>query len=97
MKEMIDVQKRKKSSDYWRIWEDDLIGNYYEDYYRSIDPKQLEIEFNKDFNKLAGALIKLDVNERKVFIDFLAKFIEFYLEQKIDKEIDLSIRKILRF
>jgi hypothetical protein len=27
----------------------------------------------------------------------LAKFIEFYLEQKIDKEIDLSIRKILRF
>lgn len=97
MKETLEIQKHKKSSDYMRIWEDDLFGNYYENYYNDISSKQLDKEFNKELNSLVKTLNKLDANERKVFIDFLSKFIEFYLEQKIDKEIELSINKILKF
>lgn len=78
-------------------WNDSLIENFYLDYYRNLSSKELDKEFNNDIKTLTTTLSKLDDTERKAFIELLSIFIEFYLENKIEKEIDNSLFKILKF
>lgn len=83
-----------KKSDYWN---DSLIQDFYLNYYQNLNSKELDREFNKDIKLLTDALSKLPTSERKAFIQVLSRFIEFYLENKIEREIDGSLFKILKF
>lgn len=82
-----------KKTDYWN---DSLIQDFYINYYQNLNSKELDREFNKDIKLMADALSKLPSSERKAFIQVLSGFIEFYLENKIEREID-SLFKILKF
>lgn len=84
----------KKKSEYWN---DSLIEDFYLNYYQNLNSKELDREFNKDIKLLTDSLVKLPVSERKAFIQVLSNFIEFYLENKIEREIDDSLFKILKF
>lgn len=86
--------EKKRKLDYWN---DNLIQDYYINYYQNLSAKELDKEFNKDIRTLTKALSKLPDSERKAFIDVLSVVIEFYLENKIEKEIDHSLFKILKF
>jgi len=86
--------EKKKKLDYWN---DSLIQDYYINYYQNLSVKQLDEEFIKDIRTLTKALSKLPDSERKAFVDILSRIIEFYLENKIEKEIDQSLFKILKF
>ena len=79
------------------IWSDELITTYYSNYFDNISSKQLEKEFNSDILKLVKTLSKLSENDRKALIDTLARVIEFYIENKVEKEIEFSFHKILKF
>lgn len=79
------------------IWGDELITSYYSNYFESLSSKQLDKEFNNDILKLVKALSKLPDNERKIMIEALAKVIEFYIENKVEKEIEFSFHKLLKF
>lgn len=83
-----------KKFDYWN---DSLIQDFYLNYYQNLNSKELDREFNKDIKVLTEALSKLPTSERKAFIQVLSRFIEFYLENKIEREIDSSLFKILKF
>jgi len=86
--------EKKKKLDYWN---DSLIQDYYINYYQNLSIKELDEEFNKDIRTLTKALSKLPDSERKAFVNILSRVIEFYLENKIEKEIDRSLFKILKF
>jgi len=85
----------KKSSN--AIWSDDLISTYYSNYFVNLNSKQLDKEFNSDILMLVKALSKLPHNDRKALIEILARVIEFYIENKVEKEIEFSFNKILKF
>jgi len=86
--------EKKKKLDYWN---DSLIQDYYINYYQNLSIKELDEEFNKDIRTLTKALSKLPDSERKAFVNILSRVIEFYLENKIEKEIDRSLFKIIKF
>ncbi len=89
-----DLSTSKKSEN----WNDSLLQDFYINYYyQNLNSKELDKEFNKDIKILTGVLVKLPFSERKVFIKILSKFIEFYLESKIEREIDKSFYKVLKF
>jgi hypothetical protein len=85
----------KKSSN--AIWSDDLISTYYSNYFVNLNSKQLDKEFNSDILMLVKALSKLPDNDRKALIEALARVIEFYIENKVEKEVELSFNKFLKF
>jgi len=85
----------KKSSN--AIWSDDLISTYYSNYFVNLNSKQLDKEFNSDILMLVKALSNLPHNDRKALIEVLARVIEFYIENKVEKEIEFSFNKILKF
>lgn len=96
---MIDtIDKRKdmtiNSSSFWA---DEIFQNYYLSHFNSMSSKQLDIEFSKELNMLVKALKKLPDSERKSVIEALSKVIEFYIENKVEKELEFSINKILKF
>lgn len=79
------------------IWRDELITTYYSNYFETLNSKQLDKEFNSDILKLVRTLSKLPENERKALVEVLARVIEFYIENKIEKEIEFSFHKLLKF
>lgn len=76
---------------------DHMIQDYYIDYYQNLSSKELDKEFNKDILTLTKALSKLPESERKNLIEILSNLIEFYIENKIEKELNNSIFKIMKF
>ncbi|MDP4226273.1 MAG: hypothetical protein Q8910_07825 [Bacteroidota bacterium] len=92
------IDKRKEmTTQSSSFWEDEIFQNYYKNHFNSLSSKQLDKEFSKDLNMLAKTLKKLPENERKTFIEILSKEIEFYIENKVEKELEFSINKILKF
>lgn len=83
----------EKKVDYWN---DSMIQDFYLDYYQNMNSKELDQEFSKDLKTLTKTLGKLPSSERKAFIDVLSRVIEFYLDNKIEKEIDRLFLKILK-
>ena len=88
--------QNENKSNILKYWQDDLIHDYYINYYNNLSTKQLDLEFKKDIRNITNVLGKLSDSERKVFINFLSRLIEFYLNQKIEKEIDSSLSKLLK-
>jgi len=79
------------------LWGDDLMMTYYNNYYENLTSKQLDREFNNDISMLVNVLSKLPEHDRKKIIDVLARVIEFYFESKIEKEIEFTFHKLLKF
>jgi hypothetical protein len=90
----MSVKSEANKFDYWN---DSLIHEYYVDYYKDISSKELDVEFRKDVTSLSKVLSKLSDTEIKLFIDLLSKYIEFYISQKVEKELDKSIMQFLKF
>lgn len=97
MTELLNISNEKKSSQNLRVWEDDIFLDYYGNYYNDLSSKELDVDFNHELKILVQAMSKLNDPEKKALINLLAKVIEHYLEQKIDKELDFSFKKILKF
>lgn len=97
MNALSTIDSGKKSTKNLRIWNDDIFVDYYNNYYNDLNSKELDKDFSHELNVLVKALGKLNDSEKKALINLLAKVIEHYLEQKIDKEIDYSFKKILKF
>lgn len=81
----------------FNYWHDPLLQDFYLHFYQNLNSKELDKEFNRDIKMLTNTLTKLPDSERKVFIHVLARYIEFYIENKIEREIDSSLLKILKF
>jgi len=76
---------------------DDLISNYYKDHFYTTSSKQLDSDFNRDMKMLTKVLSEISESDRKAFIHLFSKVLEFYIENKLEKEIDQSFYKILKF
>jgi hypothetical protein len=87
--------KKNSKSNISRYWEDSLFDEFYYDYFDEMSSKELDKEFSKDIKYLSEILKKLSDSERKAFIEVLSKYIEFYIDHKVEKEIDNSLFKIL--
>lgn len=92
MELMVNGNKDFTSANGVEYWDD-----FYLDYYQNLSSKELDEEFNRDIELLTRVLSKLPVSDRKAFAQLLSKFIEFYLENKVEKEIDSFLFKILKF
>lgn len=99
MAETISIDRPKnhsKLSDQ-SIWGDKVIAAYYSNYFNNLTSKQLDREFNNNILALIKTLNNLSGNSRQQLIDILAREIEFYLKNKIEKELELSFDKLLKF
>jgi len=98
MEYLVNKKHNKESnSDALKYWQDNLVHEYYIDYYNNLSSKELDREFRNDIRTISKILAKLSDSERKLFIGFIPNFIEFYIGQKFEKEIDSSLSKILKF
>ncbi len=75
----------------------DLIQDYYMNFYNNLTAKEQDELFSNDIRMLVGVLNKLPESKRKSFIQLFANLVEFYLENKIENEINESIFKVLKF
>jgi len=80
-----------------KYWSDDLVYLHYLDHFDNLSSKELDQELRKDIKTLTIALSKLTDEDKDAFINVLSNLIDFYLNQKIEKEIDSSFSKILNF
>lgn len=88
------IQSEVKKRDYT---DDVLIKHYYSQYFQNLTSKELDKNFNKDILSLTKALSKLPKEERSTLIKALSRIVEFYVESKVEKEIDLSFSKLFKF
>lgn len=98
MKTTLNKEQKLKFSDKISLksyWNDSMIQDYYSDYYNSLSPKELDREFNEDITALTKHLNKIPESQRKAFIEILSRYFELYFENKIEKEINDSLFKIL--
>jgi len=79
------------------FWEDELFQDYYQDYFDSLSTFELDQEFRNDLKILSKSLSKLSDSEKKAFINIISTFVQFYLEQKIEREVDSSFKKVFKF
>ena len=87
--------KNSSSSDDLRYWEDSLFDDFYSDYFDHISSKELDKVFSKDIKFLTKVLSELSESEKKAFIEVLSRYFEFYIDHKVEKEINKSLFKIL--
>ncbi len=97
MNTVLDIEGKKNKSKAIQFWSDQIFTDYYNTYYNTLTLKGLDKEFNTELNSLIKVMGRLSESEKKAFINLLAKVIEHYLEQKIDKEIDYSFQKLFKF
>jgi len=93
----MDIRKEKISSKrqldiYW----DDIVSNYYLEQFKNLSIKELDNEFNNSLKTLTKYLTKLNDQEKKYFVDLFARLIEFYIENKVEKEISNSFSTLLK-
>lgn len=88
----------EKSSARLKVLEDFLIQQYYLDYYQEISSKELDQEFSKDLKVITKALKKLPDENKSLVIELLLyRLIESYVDRKVEKELDISLKKILKW
>ncbi|MEA3496807.1 MAG: hypothetical protein U9R42_12340 [Bacteroidota bacterium] len=91
--DQITTLKKEKSM----FWNDFLIQEYYNDYFQNITSSELDYEFNHKLKILVKTLNKLNKKEKEVMIDLLSNLINFYIENKVNKELEHSLRGIFKF
>lgn len=92
-KDFLEIPKKKKLN----FWNDYLIQEYYSEYFDELNSKELDSEFKNELNVLVKSLSKLNDSERKAMISILADVINFYIENKVNKELDKSFSNIFKF
>lgn len=85
------IYSNKGLNIYW----DDIISNYYLEEFKNISSKELDNEFNNSLKTLTKCLVKSNTQDKKYLVDLFAKLIEFYIENKIEKEISDSFSQLL--
>ena len=88
------VQKSKSNIDFWK---DSMFQDFYMDYYQNLSSSELDREFNQNLQTLTRVMSKLSDSDRKAFMGVYSRFLEFYLENKIEKEMSNAFYKILNF
>jgi len=78
-------------------FKNELLYDYYNNYFESLSSRQLDREFNKDLSIMVNSLKKLPQEERKEFAGVISILIEFYLGNKIEKELNKSFHTLLKF
>ena len=91
-KDFLSIPKKKKEN----IWDDFIIQEYYSDYFNELSSKELDSEFRKELSVLVKSLSKLNESERKAMINILADVINFYIENKVNKELENSFSHIFK-
>lgn len=91
-----NLQNKESKSETMKFWQDNLRHEPYIDYYNDLTSKELDQEFRKDIKSIAKILGELSESKKIAFINFLSNYIEFYIDQKLEKEIDSSLNKILK-
>jgi len=92
-KDFSEISKKKKSS----FWNDYLIQEYYSEYFEKLNSRELDSEFRNELGVLVKSLSKLNDSERKAMINVLAEVINFYIENKVNKELNKSFSNIFKF
>lgn len=92
-----DNNSSKLSNEKKSIWSDYLIQEYYSDYYDELTSKQLDSEFRNEIRTLVKSMSKLNEYERKEMIKVLSEVINFYVENKVNKELENSLSNIFKF
>lgn len=87
------VAKKRK----FEYLDDILLEDYYSNHFQNLSSEELNNEFNKDIRYIAKALGNIPEKERKEYIEMLSKIFMHYFENNIEKEIEESISKILKF
>lgn len=93
----LGFQKELINPNLFDLWDDSLAEDFYMRYYQSLDSKGLDKEFNKGLKTLTNLLNQLPESERKDFTDILAVYIGFYMENKIEREIEDSLLNMIKF
>jgi hypothetical protein len=78
-------------------WGEDLPSGILSEVYTDHSVKEMDKKFARDLKVLVKSLSKLSDPERKIFIKVMATIVQSYLEQKVDKELDISIKKVFKF
>lgn len=96
LKSVYNPSEATQSNTSHQYWNDILVQNYYSQYFKNLTSKELDRDFNNDVRVLTHALSKVPETKRKELINILSRVIAFYLEKKIEKEIDHSFSKLLK-
>ncbi len=88
--------KKAHSSSKTEFWNDALFSFYYTNHYNNLNSKELDKEFSNDIKLLSKALSNLSDSDRKHLVLLLSKFIDFYINQKIEKELENYLNRILQ-
>ena len=97
MQKTIDFNNKISGLNYYSNFKDEILSEYYNDYFEGLSSRQLDKEFNRDLSILIKSLKKLSQEERSIVINSISKLIEFYIETKIEKDLNKSFRTILKF
>lgn len=92
----MDIRNKIYSKNQFNIYWDDIVSNYHLEQFKNIGSKELDNEFNNSLKSLAKCPTQLSVQEKRYFVDVLAKLIEFYIENKIEKEMRDSFSALLK-
>jgi len=93
----MDIRKEKiYSKRQLDIYWDDIVSNYYLEKFKNLSIKELDNEFNNSLKTLTKYLTKLNDQEKQYFVDLFARVIEFYIENKVEKEISNSFSTLLK-
>lgn len=87
----------RNTSDKFSTFRDEILSEYYAQYFNSLTSKEFDKEFNRDLSALVKSLNKLPQEDRNALIGALSKLIEFYVENKVEKELDHSFKRIFKF
>ena len=87
----------RNTSDKFSTFRDEILSEYYVQYFNSLTSKEFDKEFNRDLSALVKSLNKLPQEDRNALIGALSKLIEFYVENKVEKELDHSFKRIFKF
>ena len=85
----VDKSLMKKSKEI-STFQSEILFDYYVNYFNSLSSTNLDKEFNRDLSIMTNSLRKLPEKERGLFVNYIAKLIEAYIESKVEKELTKS-------
>lgn len=96
MAELLNIANGKNKKSDISYLNDDIFLDYYSTFYNDMSSKELDSDFNRELRVLVQSMSKMNESERKAFLNVLSMVIGHYIEQKIDKELDFSFKKIFK-
>ena len=85
----------QKNTDSYVDWYKSILNDSHSEKITSLSLKELDKQFSKDLATLAKALSNTPVNKRTELADFISIVVSYYIEQKVEKELDNFFSKIM--